>query len=178
MADADPFPLDDVLGYLIGRVAHDLQLGFTELMAGEGLTVRQFGVLNHVARSPGLASAEIARRLDVTPQSMVSHVETLCRRGLLRRDPDPGRGRPIGVHLTPEGEALLARARILARDYEDRTTGHLDAEGRRRLADGLREIRRRALAVPDAAPDRTPGDGAHDAPPPRSPRHDAPDPAG
>jgi DNA-binding MarR family transcriptional regulator len=160
MTDEDPFQLDDVLGYLIGRVAHDLQLGFTELMAGEGLTVRQFGVLNHVARSPGLASAEIARRLDVTPQSMVSHVETLCRRGILRRDPDPGPGRAIGVHLTPEGAALLARARVLARDYEDRTTGHLDAEGRRRLASELREIRRRALAPPDTPPGHEPPDAS------------------
>lgn len=151
-AEPDPptFALDEVLGYLLGRVAHVLEHGFTDLMAAEGLTVRQFGILNHVARDPGIGSAEIARRLEITPQSMGDQVETLRRHGLLVRDPDPGPGRKIGVHLTEEGAAVLSRARRLAAAYERHTTGHLSAAERTRLAGDLREILRRARERPDA----------------------------
>lgn len=143
MADERAFPLDEVLGYLIVRVAHALEHGFTELMAQEGVTVRQFGILAHAAQADGLASAELARRLDVTPQSMGDQVETLCRRGLLRRDPHPGAGRPIGIHITSDGLAVLGRAGALAARYEETTMGHLSPEQRARLGEDLREVLRR-----------------------------------
>jgi DNA-binding MarR family transcriptional regulator len=151
MADERSFPLDEVLGYLIVRVAHVLEHGFTELMAEEGITVRQFGILVHAAQADGLGSAELARRLDVTPQSMGDQVETLCRRGLLQRDPDPGPGRRIGIHLTPEGRTVLGRAGALAGRYEEQTMGHLDPAQRTRLAGDLRDILARA-AGGDAEP--------------------------
>ena len=132
-----------LLGYLQVRVADALQHAFTEEMAAEGITVRQFGILAHAARADGLASAELARRLDVTPQSMGDQVETLCRRGLLRRDPHPGAGRAIGVHLTEEGGAVLGRAGALARRFEERTMGHLGPAERARFAGELHEVMRR-----------------------------------
>lgn len=144
MPDENRFPLDEVLGYLVVRVAHALEHGFTELMGEEGITVRQFGILAHAAGADGLGAAELARRLEVTPQSMGGQVETLCRRGLLRRDPDPGPGRRIAVHITPEGRSVLGRAGALAGRYEEQTMGHLDADERRRLAGELREVLRRA----------------------------------
>ena len=144
MPDERRFELDEVLGYLLVRVAHALEHGFTELMAEEGITVRQFGILAHVRRADGLGAAELARRLEVTPQSMGDQIETLCRRGLLVRDPDPGPGRRIGIHLTPAGEAVLARAGALAGRYEEQTMGHLDPAGRARLAEDLRGVLDRA----------------------------------
>lgn len=144
MPDERPFPLDEVLGYLLVRVAHALEHGFTELMAEEGITVRQFGILANTARAGGLGAAELARRLNVTPQSMGDQVETLCRRGLLRRDPHPGPGRRIGIYLTPQGGAVLSRAGALAGRYEEQTMGHLDRAQRARLSDDLHEVLRRA----------------------------------
>ncbi len=136
MSERASFDFGGVLGYLVVRVAAVLEHGFTELMAAEGLTVRQFGMLAQVAGEDGLTSAELARRLDVldvTAQSMGAQVDTLCRRGLLRRDPDPGRGRSVGLHITPAGEAVFGRAAALAHAYEQRTTGHLPAADRERL---------------------------------------------
>ncbi len=133
MSERASFDFGGVLGYLVVRVAAVLEHGFTELMAAEGLTVRQFGTLAQVAGEDGLTSAELARRLDVTAQSMGAQVDTLCRRGLLRRDPDPGRGRSVGLHITPAGEAVFGRAAALAYAYEQRTTGHLPAADRERL---------------------------------------------
>lgn len=148
MPERPAFALDEVLGYLIVRVGHALEHGFAELMVEEGITVRQFGILAHTAAADGLGSAELGRRLEVTPQSMGEQVETLCRRGLLRRDPSPGPGRRIAIHLTAAGREVLGRAGRLAGAYEERTMGHLSPERRARFAQELQEILRRTAAGP------------------------------
>ncbi len=145
MADDAGFDLGDVLSYLIVRVAATLEHAFTELVAAEGLTVRQFGILALLSRGR-LTAAEIARRLDVTAQSVGPQIDTLVARGLVQREPHPGRGRPIGIELTEQGWATFGRAALLARDEQERTTGHLEPSERERLAEQLREIARRAAA--------------------------------
>ena len=142
MNEAPSFTLDEALGYLIVRVAADMEHAFTELMATVGLTVRQFGILTLLAGGP-LTAAEIARRLNVTAQSVGPQIDTLVRRGLVARGPGPGRGRAIDVTLTDEGRQAFRAAGALARQEQARTTGHLTHEEQRDLIDRLREIQRR-----------------------------------
>jgi DNA-binding MarR family transcriptional regulator len=146
MPDPERFDLAQVLNYLIVQVAATLEHAFTELVAAEGLTVRQFGILALLSGDTALTAAEIARRLNVTAQSIGPQIDTLVARDLVQRDAHPGRGRPIGVHLTAHGRETFARAALLAREEQERTTGHLDPEERRRLMEQLREIARRAAA--------------------------------
>ena len=54
-----------------------------------------------------LAPSIIAGRLMVTTGSMTSLLDTLERRGLVRRQPHPSDRRQLLVHLTDEGRALV-----------------------------------------------------------------------
>ncbi len=145
MADDPPrSEEDEFLGYLVARAGERFLHGFTERMAQEGLTVRQANILQAVHEQDGIAAARIARRLEVSPQAMVRQIDQLCRRGLISRDPDPGPGRPVGIHLTPEGRAVVQRARRLAGEYETQIMGHLTRSEREALARALHHALERA----------------------------------
>ena len=54
-----------------------------------------------------LAPSIIAGRLMITTGSMTSLLDTLERRGLVRREPHPSDRRQLLVHLTDEGQVLV-----------------------------------------------------------------------
>lgn len=54
-----------------------------------------------------LAPSVIADRLMITTGSMTSLLDTLEKRGLVRRQPHPSDRRRLLVELTPEGQALV-----------------------------------------------------------------------
>lgn len=100
---------DDFLGYTVVRLGHVLQQHFEAALAPVGLTARGFGVLSHLAASPGLGSGELARLVMVTPQSMGQLLDDLESQGLLVRAPAT-RGRRRSTRVTEEGVRRLAAA--------------------------------------------------------------------
>jgi DNA-binding MarR family transcriptional regulator len=85
------FDPQNVLPYAIVRVGERL---FQSLMAKEGLSVRQFGILAQFAATDAMTSAEVARRLGVAPQSVAPQIDALDEHGLLSRTPIPGTRTP------------------------------------------------------------------------------------
>jgi DNA-binding MarR family transcriptional regulator len=105
-----PFPdPDDVVGWTLVRAGHALSRAFTRELAEVGLKPHIFGILAQVRRDPGLSSAELARHVLVTPQSMGELLRRMAADGLVEYTP-PQRGRRMRVHLTDTGSALLDRA--------------------------------------------------------------------
>lgn len=138
----EDFDADESLPYLIVRLGHQLSQAFGELMASVGLSARQFGMLGQVSKADGIGSAELARRMGITPQSAGEQVEIMVERGLLRRDPS-GPGRKAGIHLTRKGRTTLGKAYALADEYDAQLTGHFGAKGLAQCIDGLQEMARR-----------------------------------
>lgn len=93
---------------------HAVARPFTAVFAGAGLTPVQFGVLAELEDTgpddAGPSIAELARAVNVRPQSIGETVETLEERGLVHRKGAAGRGRRRAVHLTDAGRAVLADA--------------------------------------------------------------------
>src|SRR5947209_1420539 len=54
-----------------------------------GLAVAHYSLLISVHSDPGLTGAEVARRLNVTPQAVASLADRLAKRGQLERRPHP-----------------------------------------------------------------------------------------
>jgi DNA-binding MarR family transcriptional regulator len=105
-----PFPdPDDVVGWTLVRAGHALSRAFTRELAGVGLKPHIFGILAQVRRDPGLSSAELARHVLVTPQSMGELLRRMAAEGLVEYTP-PRRGQRMRVHLTDAGSDLLDRA--------------------------------------------------------------------
>jgi DNA-binding MarR family transcriptional regulator len=98
------------------------------------LTRPQESALSILRRHGPLATADLARRESLRPQSMGAVVGELLALGLVGKDPDPADGRREFVSLTPAGRdavAAVSRARdvdlaaLLSEQLDERQRGTL-----------------------------------------------------
>ncbi|WP_371574616.1 MarR family winged helix-turn-helix transcriptional regulator [Streptomyces sp. NBC_01314] len=75
-----------------------------------GIAAAQYTLLISVHSDPGLTGAELARRLNVTPQAVASQVARLEERGQLERRPHPRHRHVQELHLTDAGRDSLRDA--------------------------------------------------------------------
>lgn len=92
----------------------------------QGLSMRHFSALGHLAHQPGLSYSELARRDGITAQSMQSTLRQLQDMGAVELLTEPGRGRTADLQVTESGQALLERGRAVLRAADQRL---LDAIG-------------------------------------------------
>lgn len=83
-----------------------------------GLAAAQYTLLISVHSDPGLTGAELARRLNVTPQAVASQVARLEERGQLERRPHPRHGHVQELHLTDAGRDSLRAADAMIVEIE------------------------------------------------------------
>lgn len=82
------------------------------------LNLAQLRSLVQVALTPGISSAEIARRSGLTAQSMGAAVNALVSRGLIERGPHPTNRRVLELRATDAGRALAAHAQRVVDDVQ------------------------------------------------------------
>ncbi|MCZ2850238.1 MarR family winged helix-turn-helix transcriptional regulator [Modestobacter sp. VKM Ac-2978] len=113
-----PWLADDPAGipaYALARAGAAVNALFSRQLASVGLRPHTFVVLVHLARARTLTSAELARRLQLTPQSMSTLLHGLVDAGWVERPGPVRRGQKSEVHLTEAGHrALLAAGPVLA----------------------------------------------------------------
>ncbi len=110
MAD-DLGSLSDILGLRV-RLAHGaIQRHFAENFADLDLTQKQISVLWLVGDHPGIAQADLARRLQMDRATTMALVHQLERRTLIARARSAADARRIGLTLSSEGAATLATAK-------------------------------------------------------------------
>lgn len=144
-----PAELADSLGWLLARAGQLVGSGLTAVLAELGTTPRELSVLATAAPMPrpqlGLA---VVIGLDKT--TMVSTLDGLEQRGLVRREAHPHDRRMRLVAVTDAGAALLEQAQRAAEELESRVLATLPAGDRARLVPLLR-------ALVEAAPGGSPG---------------------
>ena len=79
-----------------------------------GLTSRQYRMLVAIAHGP-ISSAELAKRIGVTPPSVTSMVQGLVSRGAVSRTASVEDQRRTWLNVTPEGVQLLEEAESKSR---------------------------------------------------------------
>ena len=100
-----PFPWS--LIYLFARIFYAVRMRSEEALKPYSLTPMQFTILATLGRWPGLSSAELSRRFNVTPQTMGEMVANLERRSLVERGQDQSNRRALKLSLTDVGRALV-----------------------------------------------------------------------
>jgi DNA-binding MarR family transcriptional regulator len=90
-----------------------------------GLSVAHYSLLISVHTHPGLTGAELARRLNVTPQAIAALADRLERRGQVERRPHPRHRRVQELHLTDPGRAVLRLADGMVAEVEQKITEQL-----------------------------------------------------
>jgi DNA-binding MarR family transcriptional regulator len=88
----------------------------------------------------GTRVSELARRAQVTKQSMAELVAHLERHGYVERVPDPHDARAKLVRATPRGHEVYAIARDVVAEIERDWTARLGREKMRRLRELLVEL--------------------------------------
>ncbi|MFD5872223.1 MarR family winged helix-turn-helix transcriptional regulator [Streptomyces sp. NPDC060322] len=90
-----------------------------------GLAASHYTLLISVHSEPGLTGAELARRLNVTPQAVASLVARLESRGQVERREHPRHRHVQELHLTDAGRTALRAADRVIAEIELQITGAL-----------------------------------------------------
>jgi DNA-binding MarR family transcriptional regulator len=118
MEGALPPEVSENAGYLLSRLGLRARRLFAETIAELGIRPPHFGILCALGQAGPLAQSELSDGLAVDAGQLVGLLDELERRGLVRREPDPGDRRRHAVSLTAEGRSRLADARRLAVEAE------------------------------------------------------------
>lgn len=83
-----------------------------------GATLAQFVLLSLLQGREGLSSADVARRLNVSPQTANEAITTLYRAGYVSKEPLGKSRKVLQLALTPAGATYLASAEEMINEVE------------------------------------------------------------
>jgi DNA-binding MarR family transcriptional regulator len=130
------------VGLSLKRAQHELRLAINSELAALGTNISQVSALREIALNPGIASADLARLVWLTPQSLGQLVIQMQERGLVERR--PGNGRRICHYLTNAGEKLLQAGVQKAHEVDAHVQRDFSDEELTLLVDAFGTIERRA----------------------------------
>ena len=97
-----------------------------QAMRRSGLTLSEGMALVQIAASSHVSSAELARRIEISPQSVNTLVKSLVNKKLIVRRGSPTSQRVLQITVTQKGEQTLDKLRKALRELEDELLGQLD----------------------------------------------------
>lgn len=111
------------------------------VLADLDLPAHEYDTLHALAGRRGRAApSDLAVDLAVAPASITARVDTLLRRGFVRRIPSTVDRRRVDVELTDTGQAAWHGAMEIQGAEEHRLLGALTSTERRQLSDLLRRV--------------------------------------
>ena len=95
--------------FYVQQVEQLVRWRLDECLQPDGITAGQYMVMNLIVHHEPVSSAELARRANMTAQSMGEFIKNLESKQFVTRTTDPTNRRVIQVSLTPGGRKLLVR---------------------------------------------------------------------
>jgi DNA-binding MarR family transcriptional regulator len=132
--------LETLVGYNARRAALVVIENFLTRMAVYDLRIVDFSVLSLITHNPGITSRQLCSQLNILAPNLVSMVNVLEKRKLIVRRPHPHDGRAMGLHITPEGLAMMEKAEKTAHQLEMDSTSRLSAAERKTLLMLLKKV--------------------------------------
>jgi DNA-binding MarR family transcriptional regulator len=129
--------------YLIKRVELLVRTRLEGSLRDLGVTAGQYAVLSLLALMPEASSAQIARSVGVTPQTMAETITAFERQKLIRREQSSTHKRILEISLTEIGHSLLKECDVRAKRAEAELFSNL---GSKDVAQ-LRGILNRILSI-------------------------------
>ncbi len=140
--DQDPVSADalDRVTWALRRAELAVQALKEQRLRPLGLPVAHYTLLISVHSDPGLTGAELARRLNVTPQAVASLADRLESRGQLERRSHPRHRHVQELHLTDAGREVLRRADAVVAEVENKIIEDLGRANTARLRTLLEKV--------------------------------------
>lgn len=124
-----PQSLEPRISYVVARLERAVRAGINERVRPYGLTTLQYTTLGLLgAPGPPLSNAQLARRAYMTPQSMLSVIDALEQKGLIRRAPHPNHRRVYPATLTAKGRRVRAACDAAVTQMEEQMLTDLGPE--------------------------------------------------
>lgn len=114
----DTSSIDDVIGYRLRRAQLAVFTRFAARFAEAKLKPADYSALVLIADNPGSKQTAIAAALGIKRANFVALTEGLAQRGLIERRQPASDRRSHALHLTPEGEKLVAAIRKMQQQFE------------------------------------------------------------
>jgi MarR family transcriptional regulator, temperature-dependent positive regulator of motility len=124
---------------------------YSEETGPDGLTQRQFAVLEATSIKTGLTQTELVRMTGIDRSTLADLVTRMTAKGLLERERSTLDARAKAVRLSTEGAARLEAARPLVEAADKRIMALLPKGQRETFLAQLAELAAAADAAPDAA---------------------------
>ena len=147
----------DRLTYVLWQAQHAVERKLLQSLADLDLHLTHFGILRHLSLTSGLTGAEIARRHDVTPQSISSAVALLRKRGYVRAAAHPVHRGLVELELTDAGRDVLVKAHARVAAVENQLTGLMsgrDLDTVKKALIRVRDALRKEACAPPQGPPR------------------------
>jgi DNA-binding MarR family transcriptional regulator len=139
-ADIDRGALPQLLGYRLRLAQLAVFADFARGCAALGVTPGVFGVLELLARNPGVSQSALAQALRLDRSSLVPVIDRLEALGWARRTEVPGDRRRYGLELTAAGRRVHAAATARVLQHERRIAALLTEREAAQLARVLARI--------------------------------------
>jgi DNA-binding MarR family transcriptional regulator len=124
---------------------------YAEEAGADGLTQRQFAVLEAASLKAGLTQTELVRMTGIDRSTLADLVTRMTTKGLLERERSTLDARAKAVRLSEEGAARLEAARPRVEAADKRIMALLPKNQRESFLGQLAELAAAADAAPDAA---------------------------
>ena len=141
-------PVHESVGYVLKQAAVALHHAMDLELRPLGLTVSQYACLELLGQRTGMSSADLARAMFVTRQSMSGVLRGLQERGLVTRPATAERGRELPTTLTQAGRDQLVPASIAVHGVEERMSAGMPPAQQRALLDALAACVRNLVPAP------------------------------
>lgn len=128
----------DRIAYQTRRLQQVLRRTGDAALLATGLTLAQYTVLQAIARTPDVPSAQIARECNVSRQSLQELMRVLRSSGYVRVIEQPGKGRALPIRITSEGRKVLRKADRAVGQIEDRMVAGISEAEVARVVELLR----------------------------------------
>lgn len=122
------------------RHFHKIDSIMAQALANEDLTSGQYTVLSALKRFEPCTSAELARRQNMTAQSMGEYLSALEAKGLVERNYQNGNRRNLFVTRTEKGLAMQERCDRAVLAAEEAYLARLPAEEREQFVTNLTRL--------------------------------------
>ena len=125
----------------LARRFHQICNGVTaEILAGEDLTPKVYGVLSAILETPGISQRELASSFGVDQASVGDMVDELEAKKLIERRIDKDDRRARRLHVTRQGAAFRDRTRPRMLAAQEQILACLSRAERKQLIDMLVRI--------------------------------------
>ncbi|HET6971487.1 MAG TPA: MarR family transcriptional regulator [Phenylobacterium sp.] len=136
--------LDAQVGFVLRLAQVAVFKDLIEALRPFGLRPTDFSVLLVIEATPGLKQQAVGEALSIQRPNLVTIIDQLEGRGLVKRGAAPGDRRSYALVLTSDGEKLLAQAKTAHLKHADRVTAALGGIDRKMLLEALTRIARMA----------------------------------